>query len=276
MAVKLIALDLDGTTLTKTKALTDRNARALKAAIDKGINVVIATGRCYNAIPSVMKDFPGLQYAVSSNGAQLTDIRTGSKLVEKYHTPENVKKIAEIMRPLDLYSDMPEIFIDGQAYLEQELYDATMRGEIGYRTRDYVLKTRKPVKDYIGFMLDHKDKVENVNIFFPSEEERQKVRPAFDGIGGLTITTSWDWNIELGPADCTKAGTLRVLIDRLGVSRDEIMACGDQNNDLEMMKLAGIPVAVANAKDEVKGAAVFVTADNNSDGVGIAIEKFAL
>lgn len=276
MAIKLIALDLDGTTLTKTKALTERNARALTAAIDKGINVVIATGRCYNAIPSVMKDFPGLQYAVSSNGAMLTDIRTGERLVEKYHDPENVKKMAEIIRPLDIYKDMSEIFVDGQAYLKREVYEATERGEIGYRTRDYVLQTRQPVDDHLGFMLDHADMVENVNIFFPSEEERKRVRPKFEDLSGVTITTSWDWNIELGPPDCSKAGTLEELIKILGVSRDEIMACGDNMNDLEMMKLAGFPVAVANAKDAVKDAAVFVTADNNSDGVGIAIEKFAL
>lgn len=276
MAVKMIALDLDGTTLRSDKSLSPRTAKALSDAIDRNINVVIATGRCLGALPAVMRDFPGIQYAITSNGAQLVDLRKKETVIAHYHRPENVDKIAELLRPLDPKKDMAEIFVDGQAYLEEELYRATERGEIGFRTREYVLTTRTPVKGYIDFMLAHKDKVENINIFFPSAEERERVQKPFREMEGVTYTTSWDWNLEVGPADTSKANTLMELCKKLGVGKEEIMACGDSPNDIDMMRLAAYPVAVGNAKEQVKKEAVFVSDTNENDGVAIAIEKFAL
>jgi Cof subfamily protein (haloacid dehalogenase superfamily) len=276
MAVKMIALDLDGTTLRSDKSLSLRTVKALSDAIDRDINVVIATGRCLGALPAVMRDFPGIQYAITSNGAQLIDLRRKETVSAHYHLPANVERMAELLRPLDPRSDMVEIFIDGEAYLEDELYRATERGEIGFRSREYVLTTRTPVKGCIDFMLEHKDKVENVNIFFPSAEERERVKKPFAEMEGVTYTTSWDWNLEVGPANTSKANTLMELCGRLGVKKEEIMACGDSPNDIDMMKLAAYPIAVGNAKDPVKKEAVFVSDTNDNDGVAIAIEKYAL
>jgi len=276
MSVKLIALDLDGTTLRSDKSLSPRTEKALAEAIARDINVVIATGRCFGALPKVLTEFPGIQYAITSNGAQLVDMRHKKILSAHCHTPENVERIADILRQLDFRRNMPEVFIDGEAYLERELYEATKRGEIGYRTREYVLQTRTPIDNYIRFMLDHKNAVENVNVFFPSAGEQAEVMEKCRSLTGVTLTTSWDWNLEIGPANTTKAHTLLELADIVGVTKEEMMACGDSENDIPMMKLAAYPVAMGNAKDAVKKEAVFVSETNENDGVAVAIEKYAL
>lgn len=118
--------------------------------------------------------------------------------------------------------------------------------------------------------------MENINITFEFLEEKEQWRGVLEQIEGTTLTSSFIHNFEVGGRSTSKAEALRWLMRRLGVSADELMAVGDSPNDEEMIKLAGLGIAVANAQESTKEIADCITASNREDGVAKAIEKFVL
>ena len=92
----------------------------------------------------------------------------------------------------------------------------------------------------------------------------------------VTVTSSFPYNIEIGGEGTSKASALAKLAEQLGVKKEEMMCCGDSLNDMAMLKVAGLAVAMANAEPAVKGVADYVTDTNENDGVAKAVEKFVL
>lgn len=273
MAIKLIALDLDGTTLNDDKHISAANKAALEEAVEKGVNVVIATGRAYSALPEDVFKVKGIQYVLTSNGAAITDLRLGKTIYENCLSPEAVENAVNVLKQYDF---MVETFTDGGAYIDRKIYDGMKESKFGYRHVAYVLETRKPVDDIYEFILEHKEHIENLNVVFEKQEDRAMMREILGNIPETTLTTAFDNNLELGGATTSKADALLELEKILGVKPDEMMAIGDSPNDMAMMQLAGMPVAVGNAKPEVKAIAKYVTASNKEDGVAQAVKKYVL
>lgn len=274
MSIKLIALDIDGTTLMSDGNLSKRNKAALVRATESGIHVVIATGRCYDALPSQLTDIKGIKYALTSNGAQTRDLHTGETIEGNYLTDGAVMDSADLLRTHSGF--MVEIFTDGKAYMDKAHYDAVCSGEISWRSRNYVRDTRNPVEDVLDFMLRHRHTIENINIFFEHLSDKDRLKPHLDLLRNVTITSSFDNNWEIGGATTNKGAALQGLAKMLYITKEEILACGDSPNDEEMLKVAGLPVAVGNAKESVRRLAAHIVAENDMDGVAEAIEKFAL
>lgn len=274
MAIKLIALDIDGTTLMSNGNLSKRNRNALIRATESGIHVVIATGRCYDALPIQLTEIKGIRYALTSNGAQTRDLHTGETLDGNYLTDAAVLESADLLRKHSGF--MVEIFTDGKAYMDRVHYEAVCTGEISWRSRNYVRDTRSPVADVLDFMLQHRHTIENINIFFEHLSDKDRLKPHLDRLNNVTITSSFDNNWEIGGASTNKGAALQGLAKRLCITKEEILACGDSPNDEEMLKVAGIPVAVGNAKESVRLLAAHIVSENDMDGVAEAIEKFAL
>jgi hypothetical protein len=274
MTIKLIALDIDGTTLMSDGRLSNRNREALIRATESGIHVVIATGRCYDALPSQLTELKGIRYALTSNGAQTKDLHTGETIEGNYLASEAVAESALLLRAHSGF--MVEVFTDGKAYMAKAQYDGVCSAQIPWRSRNYVRDTRNPVSDVVEFMLEHQHNIENINIFFEHLSDKDKLKPYLDLLNNVTITSSFDNNWEIGGATTNKGAALQSLARMLHISKEEILACGDSPNDEEMLKVAGTPVAVGNAKESVRRLAMHIVAENDQDGVTEAIEKFAL
>ncbi len=274
MTIKLIALDLDGTTLNKKGRLSERTKNALEEAIRCGVHVVIATGRTFTAVPEEVKAIEGIEYILSSNGAEIRNLqRNGECVYSNYIDAYAVEKaIAELKK----HDFMLEVFVNGIAYTDSTHYELPKQGGLPYRNSQYVVDTRNPVDDILKFTIANKDRIENININFDNQDDRMRMREILSRLPAVTLTTSFDHNLEIGGATTSKASALEALGRILGVSRDEIMACGDSPNDGAMMSIAGFPVAVGNAKDEIKAMAVYVTDTNDNDGVAKAVEKLVL
>ncbi len=274
MTIKLIALDLDGTTLNKKGRLSERTKNALEEAIRCGVHVVIATGRTFTAVPEEVKAIEGIEYILSSNGAEIRNLqRNGECVYSNYIDAYAVEKaIAELKK----HDFMLEVFVNGIAYTDSTHYELAKQGGLPYRNSQYVVDTRNPVDDILKFTIANKDRIENININFDNQDDRMRMREILSRLPAVTLTTSFDHNLEIGGATTSKASALEALGRILGVSRDEIMACGDSPNDGAMMSIAGFPVAVGNAKDEIKAMAVYVTDTNDNDGVAKAVEKLVL
>ena len=271
-AVKLIALDLDGTTLASDITLPEENRKALSEAVSMGVNVVAASGRCFNSLPSEVLGIDGVQYAISSNGAQITDLRTKEVIYSNCIDPKAVKLLHDII--VENGYDA-EVFVDGCAYMEKDMWERIRDGEVTFRRREYIMKTRRPIENVLDFMLGNDYKVENVNIFFEDISVKPAIRETLKPLDEVaTVTTSFDTNWEVGGLTTSKAAAIEELGIILGVTMDEVMSFGDSPNDIPMIREAGMGVAVENAKDSVKEAADFITTSNDDGGVAVAVRKF--
>lgn len=269
----MVALDLDGTTLNDDKQISERTVETFRKAMEQGVHIVVSTGRTYGSLPQQLFSIEGLEYAVTSNGAHITEIAGRKLIYEDYIPSAAIETIEKLLRNTGI---SVEVFVKGRAYIDRREYEEVLTKGSSYRDAEYIQTTRTPVPDILDFMLAHKETVENINITFEFLEEKEQWREVLEQIEGTTLTSSFIHNFEVGGRSTSKAEALRWLMRRLGVSADELMAVGDSPNDEEMIKLAGLGVAVANARESTKETADCITASNQEDGVAKAIEKFVL
>lgn len=271
--IKLVALDLDGTTLNDEGDISARTKAAFRKAMDRGVHIVICTGRTFQSLPSQLFDIEGLEYIVTSNGAKITRLADRKMVYENNVGADAVMQIAEILRPTG-YS--LEVFVDGGAYIAKEEYEEYETIGSTYRDIGYVLRTRNPIPNFFDFIYEHRAAIENINISFPRMEDRELLMEMLKPVKDVTLTSSFVHNIEVGGATTSKAEALRYLMGEFGLSASQLMAVGDSPNDLEMIKLAGVGVTMENASAEMKAHADYLTDTNNDDGVAKAIERFVL
>jgi Cof subfamily protein (haloacid dehalogenase superfamily) len=271
----MIALDLDGTTLARGH-ITPRTRRALEAAIEKGVHVVIATGRVYSALPDDVFQIRGLEYVITSNGAVITDLRRKDVVFENCISRDVIAQIVSLLRQ---NPHVPvEVFTRGKAYIGAEVYEElkSYGPACGYMSRAYTMRTRTPVDNVLEFMKEHNEHIENINIQFGDQSEKTRMRSLLEQIPGITLTSSMANNIEIGGATTSKASGLAALSELTGIELCEIMACGDSPNDMAMLSAVGFGVAVSNGEAEVLELADFVAPSNEDEGVAYAVERFVL
>lgn len=269
--IKLVALDLDGTTLSPDGTISTENERAIREACCAGVNVVISTGRVESALPDCVKNIETIQYAITSNGSRITELKSGRCIHGDFLSRAALERSIEIARERKITI---EAFYGGLAYIDRELYDEIERNGCDYRDRDYVLRTRIPCDDIYNRMMDNADIIENINFFFPSPEILEEHRAEIESIPDAMITMSFPVNLEVGGPDTSKSKAVAVLAEMLGISRDQVMCIGDAPNDIEMIKYAGVGVAMGNAWGNTASYADYVTSDNEHDGVARAIDRF--
>lgn len=269
--IKMVALDLDGTTLNEQGELSPRTKETFKLAMEQGVHIVICTGRTFASLPIELFSIEGLEYVVTSNGAQITRLADRKTIYENNLSPASIDQIVEILKQ-ENYS--VEVFVKGKAYIAEEEYAMYQREGSSFRDVSYVLRTRNPIPDFFDFMCNHREEIENINISFPQMEDRSYLTERLSEVDHVTLTTSFVHNIEVGGATTSKAEALRYLMEELHMTAKNLMAVGDSHNDLAMIQLANIGVVMGNASDEMKKHADYVTDDNANDGVAKAIEKF--
>ncbi len=268
--IKLIALDLDGTLLDSQKRLSSKNADVLRECIRRGIEIVPCTGRIWKGIPAFIREFPGVRYAITVNGAAIVDISARKELDQR---KLNCSQALEILEMAKEFHTMYDGYVDGQGYGEKRFMDHMEDYGVTPEVQKMVWDTRMVVDDVIARIrsLDHP--VEKINYFFNDMEERARAREKLLARGDVMVSSSFPFNLEINAVGATKGEGIQRLASLLGIKPEETMGFGDGENDLSMMLEAGIGVAMANAEAVVKQAADYVTATNDEDGVAQAIEK---
>lgn len=266
--IKAIALDLDGTTLTRA-GLTRRTKETLEYAIRKGYKVVIATGRPYVALPESVLDIEGLEYIIISNGAHIVN-KLGEFLYSNYMSPDASLKVMEALKKMDFPI---EVFTKGQAFVDRGLYQDLKEKGSSFMSAKYVLRTRKPVDNIYGFFEENQKEIENINIHFQDLDERRKTWKFFNEFKDITVTSSQRNNIELGGKTTSKATALSEFCKIHNIKMENVMAFGDSENDLKMMEASGFACAVNNAVDVIKDCADYVTLSSEEEGVCYAIRN---
>lgn len=268
--VRLLALDLDGTLLNTQKQVSARNRRALAAAAAAGVTVTPCSGRALDSIPEEVLTLPGVRYVVTSGGGAAYDLSTGQQLV---CNPLPVQTVQRVLRQTRQAGGWGECYTGRHAYTES--------GEIPLirefiRSRDFVYLARQPVEELARWARENAAQVVKLNLMFASADARAALHEQLAAQPDILLTSASSVNLEVNAAGRGKGDALCRLGAALGIAPAEMMACGDQVNDLSMLEAVGFPVAMGNALAQVKERAAFVTATNDEDGVAQAVERFVL
>ena len=269
--IRLIGLDLDGATLTTDKKLTPHTKEVLEACIRQGIEVLPATGRVWSGIPEELMKMEGVHYVISSNGAAVVELATGKAVYTNGIAWDRALEVFDILERYDTFYDA---YAEGNGWCEARFYENLNDYGIEPLIQRLVKSSRTCIEDLREWVKEHKSPIEKINMFFRDEEKRQQAFRELSGIPDLAVTCSLTNNLEINHCTCNKGDALLNLGKILGISMEQIMACGDGNNDLEMVRNAGVGVAMENGEDSVKEAADYVTVTNDEEGVARAIELF--
>lgn len=267
--IKVLALDLDGTLTNDQKEVTPRTRAALDAAIERGVTVVLASGRPTAGITPLAKDL-GLDKKggciLSYNGGKIVDCRTGETLVEKTLASALVPELCAFAAAQDV------------AILTYSSEGIVCERETDPWAVKETFTTKLPMihVDDLASYVDY-PVCKLLITLDPARRDAVCAAGREQFAGRADLYPSSPFFIEAVPLGVAKDSSLAALLERMGLTRDNLMACGDGLNDCSMIAYAGVGVAMQNAEQPVKDAAVYVTAaDNNHDGVAEAVEKFIL
>ena len=275
MEIKLIATDMDGTFLDDDKRVLPENLRALEECAAQGIEIVPATGRIVAGIPEQIKNLPGVRYVISVNGAVVVDLEQGKEIRSCRIENDLAVRVMEMAR--DSESDiMFDAYVDGIGYTNHDFYAnvekyVPLRGVV-----ELIRRTRRPIEDHIVHVKTCGKAVDKINMFFVSMEDRQRMREELEKIPELLVSSSLSNNLEINAVGADKGSALLRLAEHLSIDRMTTMAFGDGENDLSMIKAAGIGVAMENGEESVKAAADYIAITNNEAGVAKAIRQLVL
>ena len=250
---EIIVLDLDGTLTNRDKVITPRTKAALMKAQERGKKVVLASGRPTQGVMPLAKELRLEEYSgyiLSFNGGRIINCKTGETVFAEENqvdivTYEGSRIIAS--NPESPYTKL-ESRINGMEIWKPE----NMAEYVNFEVPKFLMMEDG---DYLAMV-------------------EPKVKAAMGK--NFSVYRSDPFFLEILPKGIDKAQSLERLLEVLGLTREQMIACGDGYNDLTMIKYAGLGVAMENAVLPVRNAADYITASNNDDGVGLVVEKFML
>lgn len=266
--IRCIALDLDGTTLNSQGKLSERNKKAIERALEHNIHVMIASGRPLASLPEEVVRIEGIQYAVTSNGAAVCDLESGRTLREYRLTQKSVEEILSVTREMDVAY---EVLMGGVPYAQASYVKDPLRYGAAARAVSYIQRTRKPVEDIHSFITEHIGELDCMDVVI-KEGKKELWNRIEAEVKDVYVTSSVPQLLEISFKEAGKAPAVEFLLQRLGFAWSNLAAFGDGENDREMLRSAGIGIAVANAVPGCKMDADKVTCSNDEDGVGIELE----
>ncbi len=274
MDIKLIAFDLDGTAITQHRYLSPGNRAALAAAGERGVHLVPASGRMRDFLPEEVLRLPGVRYAVTANGAGVYDLGTGQAVYRKTIPPEKARQVQAVLDGYDVYI---EYYEDGSA-ITQAGYPEKARTYFGLPPSKwhFVDGKRYRFTPSLRQLVEEGISPEKINLPFLTAQARGDIWKRLEALGGLQLTSSIPDNLEINAQGADKGSAVLALAGQLGIRVENVMALGDNGNDVAMLRAAGLSVAVADGSPEALAAAGYRTAPHDQDGVAAAIRRFVL
>ena len=267
--IKLIALDLDGTVLTDNNTLSDRVKRSLERAIQSGIEVVAASGRPYGSMPKNVLGIEGLNYSITSNGAAVHD-NSGRRIHSSLISENDVISLLKITEEFDLIF---EAYVDGLTYTDSRYTANPLKYGCSEAYVDYVKASHGHIDNMREFIYNHRRELDSIEIVCTDAKKRAHIRQLVkDSTCGFYITSSSENFIEFMDKSATKGNAVDWLCNYLDVKTENTCACGNADNDADMIEQSGFGAAVENASKLCLDCADIIVPSNNNDGVARLIE----
>lgn len=272
MNYKLVAIDMDGTLLNSNKEVSERTKIAIGKARVKGINIVIATGR---VLKSALQYDLGLEAAnpiIACNGAIILNEK--KEIIYKKPLDKNIiESILDLAKQNNIYYHFyDEYCLYANSLVEEVVkwYNTPTSKLNGTELKINIFEEKYEIlNNYDLNVLKFIFIDDNLNKLF-------KVRNELEQMGALSISSSWDNNIEVMNKGVSKGESLKYLCNQLNIDQSQVIAIGDNENDLTMLEFAGLGVAMGNSKGNIKSLSDYTTSTNDEDGVAKVIEKFIL
>ena len=274
MKIRLIALDLDGTLLTDQKELSERNRTALFEAAARGALIVPATGRFFSGMPTVIRALPFLRYGININGGKVWDETLQQTLYSAYIPYETCEEIYDYLETLPVLFDCYQYDC---GWIDRRFYDLLWEYVRQDPVCGVITSTRKITEDFRALMHERHDSAQKIQILCREGDEplrQELLRTLPVRFAPLNVSTSLYCNIEINAPLATKGQGLQALCRALSIPIGETAAFGDGLNDLDLLKAAGIGVAMENAHPSVKAAADQIAGSNNENGVAQVIDDW--
>ena len=268
--MKIAAIDLDGTLLHSDCTVSEYTKNVISRACREGIMVVPTSGRCYRSIQEQVKGIEGIRYCISSNGTAMTEVETET-FVYNHKIPQELAY--EIYSYIRQEKGFVEIYSDNDTYVENDVrhifYDVS-----GNKTFcDNLFATTIPILSANLLLKRGLMKVNKFSGCFDTVEKTQRFVDKFEKTEGVIITRPFPYSFEIFYEGSNKDEGLRILCERYGIDRSDVIAIGDSNNDISMIEFAGTGAAVSNAMDVLKEKADIVIGSNDEDGPAHFLEE---
>lgn len=273
MAYKLICLDMDGTLLDTNKKISDRTKNAIKKAHEKGVKIAISTGRVFISAKYYANMLGISAPIIASNGAYIKE-KDKEEIIYKSPIDESLcKDIINIAKNYEFhfYLNTCDTIISAKPYPK------------GYTYLEMSNELPDDMKVHLEVNTNLEEEATNRNgqivkaiCISDDREMLENARKEVESLGNLEIVSSLGDNFEIMNKEVSKGKGVKVLADFYGISQDEVICMGDGENDLSMIKYAGLGVVMGNAPDSIKKYADYIADTNDNDGVAKVIEEFVL
>lgn len=289
MMYKLAVVDLDGTMLNSYGMVTENTQKVIKNTIEKGCDVIIASGRPIDSIKTIAKEIGSENYFIAGNGALVYDMKKDKIIYDKYMTK---KKVLEIIKLCEQNS------ISYNVYTDKTILATALKYNVLYYNKENLNKEESKktnisivndMYNYVENMQEEKflkitvcddnkavfnsiirklRKVEDIEVLDVSHMSRKVIKQGTEDIEIEYFYT------EISLKDVDKWNATKYLIDSLNIEEDEVIAIGDNINDKKMIENAGLGIVMKGSTPVVTDIADYITDTNNEEGVAKALEKF--
>lgn len=276
MPIKMVCVDLDGTLLGKNNRISERTKETIQTAYKKGVQVVITTGRIFINAAKIRDELKIQCPIISSNGGNVVDVDLKKDIFIGAFGKE---KSFELVNMINKYN------VIAHFYTKDRIITNNIRGLITaliYKLRnennEYKIKVDKCLnkKDIENKVSHYSNQIVKCVIYSENKEKIKSITEEVRFNKSFEAYVSSKYSVEINLKDVSKGKAIEILSKHLNINREEILAAGDNNNDMAMIKYAGIGVAMKNAIESLKDEADYITDFNEKDGVAKAIEKFVL
>jgi len=270
MKYQLIALDLDDTLLTSEKVISENNQKIISQAMKAGTKIVLCSGRTHNAVVKFAKvlGITGSDQYMITNGGAIIENLDGKIIYQKMMSNKFYREFVDFVKLNKLHYNVVDktgnTYTSNSELLDRYTIKQAFENDNGLYLKepDQLPDNFEIVKAIINGNEKELDNITNM-VHKRFDKDYFVVRT---GVGFL----------EIFPKDVNKGTAIKFLAQYLGLNMEQTMAMGDRDNDLPMLEVAGMAIAMGNAVDNLKKHSDFVTSDNDHDGVGVAINKFVL
>lgn len=273
MSIRIIAMDLDGTLLDSKKTISAHSAKVLRRAYEMGYYVVPSTGRSFLALPPEINWFP-CSYLLIDSGGTVIECSTGKQIYRAEISRDTLVRYHEI---ISRYNTACNYITDDASHMyrpHQKAFFSDPNADEKDFWVDFFRNKQTLFDDFNQWLDEVKPSVLKTNLFFEDKSDVPAIRRELEELPELSICLSPSGNLEITHRDATKGKALLALAEYLQLSPDQIIAFGDTDNDISMLKAVGIGVAMGNAIPETLAAADRVTKSNDEDGVAWGIEQW--
>ena len=288
---KLVAIDLDGTMLDSFGQVTENTKKVIQKTIEKGTDVIIASGRPIDSIKTIAKEIGSNKYFIAGNGALIYDIQKDEVLYKKYM---NKQKVLEIIKICE------ENSISYNVYTEKTILATALKYNVLYYYKENLKKQEdkrthinivENMYEYIQKMPEEKflkiticddskaifqsiirklEKISDIEILDVSHMSRKVIEQGTESIPIEYYYT------EISSKDVDKWNAIEFLISKLNIKKEEVITIGDNINDKKMIEQAGLGIIMGQSMPQLKEIADYVTTSNTEEGVAKALSKFCL